>query len=81
MFTVLKFIASILATIIYYVFDWIVTCGIFKLITLCFNWTFTWKIATGIWLVVYLVRRFCLSIKYGSSLLKEWLVLKSTRKK
>lgn len=29
--------------------SWIVTCGIIKLITLCFGWTFKWSIATGIW--------------------------------
>ena len=29
-------------------FSWILTCGIYKLITLCFGWTFKWSIATGI---------------------------------
>ena len=37
-------------------FSWIVTCGIVKLITLCFGWTFSWPIATGIWLVMILLR-------------------------
>ena len=37
-------------------FNWIVTCGIVKLITLCFGWTFSWPIATGIWLVMILLR-------------------------
>ena len=36
--------------------SWIVTCGIIKLITLCFGWTFTWKLATGVWLVMFLLR-------------------------
>lgn len=31
--------------------SWILTCGLVYLITLCFGWTFTWPIATGIWLV------------------------------
>ena len=35
--------------------SWIVTCGIIKLITLCFGWTFKWSIATGIWLIMYLL--------------------------
>lgn len=37
-------------------FSWIVTCGIVKLITLCFGWYFSWPIATGIWLIVILIR-------------------------
>ena len=36
-------------------FNWIVICGIIKLITLCFGWTFSWSIATGIWLVMILL--------------------------
>lgn len=35
--------------------SWIITCGIIKLITLCFGWTFKWSIATGIWLVMCLL--------------------------
>ena len=36
--------------------SWIVTCGVIKLITLCFGWQFKWSIATGIWLVMCLAR-------------------------
>ena len=36
-------------------FSWIVTCGIVKLITLCFGWYFSWPIATGIWLIIILI--------------------------
>ena len=32
--------------------SWIVTCGIIKLITMCFGLTFKWSIATGIWLII-----------------------------
>lgn len=32
-----------------------VTCGIIKLITMCFGLTFKWSIATGIWLVLSLL--------------------------
>lgn len=35
--------------------SWITACGIIKLITLCFGWTFSWGIATGIWLVMCLL--------------------------
>lgn len=36
--------------------SWIATCGIIKLITLCFGWQFKWNIATGIWLVIFLLQ-------------------------
>ena len=36
--------------------SWIVTCGIIKLITMCFGWTFKWRIATGIWLIICILR-------------------------
>lgn len=35
--------------------SWLLTCGIVKLITLCFGLTFSWSIATGIWLILWLV--------------------------
>lgn len=38
-------------------FSWILTCGIYKLITLCFGWTFKWSIATGIWLILLILQR------------------------
>lgn len=36
-------------------FSWLVTCGIVKLITLCFGIAFSWPIATGIWLCLWLL--------------------------
>lgn len=38
--------------------SWALTCGLIYLITLCFAWTFTWPIATGIWLILFLVSSF-----------------------
>jgi hypothetical protein len=35
--------------------SWIITCGIIKLITMCFGLTFKWSIATGIWLILLLL--------------------------
>ena len=32
--------------------SWIITCGIIKLITMCFGLEFSWVIATGIWLII-----------------------------
>ena len=37
-------------------FSWIVTCGIIKLITLCFGVAFSRLIATGNWLVNLLLK-------------------------
>lgn len=36
--------------------SWIVTCGIIKLITMCFGWTFKWSVATGIWLIICILK-------------------------
>lgn len=35
--------------------NWLLTCGIIYLITLCFGWGFSLAIATGIWLVLVLI--------------------------
>lgn len=37
-------------------FSWICTCGIIKLITMCFGWTFSCGTATGVWLLMMLAR-------------------------
>jgi hypothetical protein len=47
---------TILILIAGYALSWIITCGVIKLVTLCFGWTFTWPIATGIWLVMCLAK-------------------------
>lgn len=31
------------------------TAGIFWLICKCFSWAFSWKIATGVWLILFLL--------------------------
>lgn len=36
-------------------FSWLITCGIIKLITMCFGLTFNWATATGIWLALGLL--------------------------
>lgn len=36
--------------------SWIITCGVIKLITMCFGLTFKWSVATGIWLLMALLR-------------------------
>ena len=49
-------ILVVLLTIVTIGLSWITTCGIIKLITMCFGWTFNWGIATGIWLLMGLAR-------------------------
>ena len=49
-----KFI-TLIAAIIVIACSWLFTCGIIKLITLCFDLNFTWSIATGIWLILVLL--------------------------
>ena len=54
-----KLITSLLTTlltIVLFVFSWLITCGIIYLITLCFGLQFKWIIATGIWLVIFLIK-------------------------
>ena len=46
----------ILIIVAAYALSWIVTCGIIKLITMCFGITFKWNIATGIWLVICILK-------------------------
>ena len=41
-----------------YALSWLVTCGVIKLITLCFGLVFSWPIATGIWLILCLLKLF-----------------------
>lgn len=50
-------IFALIILVLIFAFGWIVTCGIIKLITLCFGWTFSWCVATGIWLVMVLLKK------------------------
>lgn len=44
------------AVVTIYALSWIITCGIIKLITMCFGLTFSWGMATGIWLIWILLK-------------------------
>lgn len=44
------------AVVMIYALSWIITCGIIKLITMCFGLTFSWGVATGIWLIYILLK-------------------------
>lgn len=50
------FLIGLAVAIPLYALSWILTCGIIKLITLCFGLSFNWLIATGIWLIMCVVK-------------------------
>ena len=60
---ILAFLIAILIVAIYLGLYWIITCGIIKLITVCFGLTFSWPVATGIWLCLILLNHFLTSSK------------------
>lgn len=41
----------------FYGLSWITTCGVIKLVTMCFGWTFSWPIATGVWLILVIIKK------------------------
>lgn len=43
---------AIFMIVFLYFLSWILTCGVIKLITVCFGWKFKCTIATGIWLIM-----------------------------
>ena len=47
---------AILLVAVCYGISWIVTCGIIKLITMCFGLEFSWAVATGIWLIICILK-------------------------
>lgn len=49
-------IGVLLAVVAICALSWIVTCGIIKLITMCFGLTFSLGVATGIWLICILLK-------------------------
>lgn len=54
--TGIALLVSIFLIALIYAFSWVCTCGIIKLITLCFGLSFKWFVATGIWLIICLAR-------------------------
>ena len=52
-------IVALIAIVIFLVLSaisWLITCEMFYLITLCFGLEFSWLTATGVWLVMILLR-------------------------
>lgn len=42
--------------VICYGISWLAICGIVKLVTMCFGLTFKWSVATGIWLILCVLK-------------------------
>lgn len=50
-----KNIKTLILLIVLCFSSWIITCGIIKIITICFSLNFKWNIATGIWIIFILI--------------------------
>ena len=50
------FLIAVLGLIVEFVINWAVIVGIIKLITMCLSIGFSLPVATGIWLILCLVR-------------------------
>lgn len=48
-------LAMLMVLIVALAISWAVTTGIIWLICLCFGWTFSLLIATGVWLILTLI--------------------------
>lgn len=49
-------IVYLLIVVLYAGICWGITCGVIKLICMCFGLKFKWLVATGIWLIIVLLR-------------------------
>lgn len=54
--TVLAVVLTALIVIAFYALSWIATCGLIKLLTMCFGLTFKWGWATGIWIILAILQ-------------------------
>lgn len=52
----LKVLMAITLIALAYGISWVMVVGLIKLITMCFGITFNYGIATGIWLVIVLIK-------------------------
>ena len=47
-----KIICGCLMIILVFIFHWLITCGVIKLITMVIGCNFDWWIATALWLII-----------------------------
>ena len=58
----MKVFVSVIIILLILGVGWLSTCGVIYLVTLCFGLEFSWLIATGIWLVICLLKSFTQNI-------------------
>lgn len=46
----------VIVVIVLMALSWLVTCGVVKVLSMCFSFAYSWKLATGIWLVCLMLR-------------------------
>ena len=51
-----KILVLFAAMAVGYALSWAFCVGIMKLITMCFSWPFSLPVATGIWLILFLLK-------------------------
>lgn len=51
-----EIIAIIVFIVACYSVSWALTVGIIKLITMCFSWDFSLSVATGVWLILCILK-------------------------
>lgn len=49
-------IIALIVVLLSFGLSWLITCGIVYLITACFSLEFKWSIATGIWLILVVIK-------------------------
>lgn len=52
--TMILAILIILVTV--YAISWAITCGLIWIIAVCFDLAFSWSVATGIWIVLLILK-------------------------
>lgn len=51
-----KILVFVVAMAVGYALSWALCVGVMKLITMCFSWPFSLPVATGIWLILCLLK-------------------------
>lgn len=51
-----KILITVIALIVTWAVEYLIYCGLLKLITLCFNLAFTWKWATGVFFIIMVLK-------------------------
>ena len=47
---------ALLIAVMAYAISWAITCGLIAILFMCFGWEFSLAIATGIWIVICILR-------------------------